>query len=179
MRASSADDVRYAAPVIEAHLGRPGAAEAGSNTFAHADRRSPTRSDTIPGARAVLQAVTALGLPWRIASNSGHEEMAAKFARTGLTALVAGPHAQRATTCARAASPHPTSSSPPRRPKASARSLLVIEDSLPGAAARWPPAWPASASTGTETARRCARRVRILGAVRVAGAVSAAMRIAA
>ena len=43
---------------------------------------------TIPGARAALQAVTALGLPFRVASNSSHEEMDAKFQHTGLAALI-------------------------------------------------------------------------------------------
>jgi HAD superfamily hydrolase (TIGR01509 family) len=47
-------------------------------------------AELIPGAREALEAVRALGLPYRIASNSSHEEMAAKFARTGLTALVEG-----------------------------------------------------------------------------------------
>ncbi len=44
----------------------------------------------VAGAEALLRATAALGLPWRIASNSSHEEMAAKFRRTGLTDLVAG-----------------------------------------------------------------------------------------
>jgi HAD superfamily hydrolase (TIGR01509 family) len=44
----------------------------------------------IPGAAEVLQAVTALGLPYRVASNSSHEEMAVKFRLAGLDALVAG-----------------------------------------------------------------------------------------
>jgi HAD superfamily hydrolase (TIGR01509 family) len=42
----------------------------------------------IPGARQALEATTAFGLPYRIASNSSREEMAAKFDRTGLTSLV-------------------------------------------------------------------------------------------
>ena len=42
----------------------------------------------IPGAREALEATTALGLAYRIASNSSHTEMDAKFARTGLRALV-------------------------------------------------------------------------------------------
>ena len=46
--------------------------------------------EPIPGARQALLATTALGLPFRIASNSSHEEMAAKFARTGLADLVDG-----------------------------------------------------------------------------------------
>jgi HAD superfamily hydrolase (TIGR01509 family) len=44
----------------------------------------------IPGARQALLATAALGLPYRIASNSSHEEMAAKFARAGLADLVDG-----------------------------------------------------------------------------------------
>ncbi len=45
-------------------------------------------ADPIQGAREALEATTALGLPYRIASNSSRPEMAAKFARAGLTALV-------------------------------------------------------------------------------------------
>jgi HAD superfamily hydrolase (TIGR01509 family) len=44
----------------------------------------------IEGAADALRAVTTLGLPFRVASNSSHEEMAAKFAATGLAPLVAG-----------------------------------------------------------------------------------------
>ncbi len=47
-----------------------------------------TEATLIPGAREALEATTALGLPYRIASNSSHAEMDAKFARTGLLALV-------------------------------------------------------------------------------------------
>jgi beta-phosphoglucomutase-like phosphatase (HAD superfamily) len=46
--------------------------------------------EPVAGARAALEATTALGLPWRIASNSSHQEMNAKFARAGLSSLVAG-----------------------------------------------------------------------------------------
>jgi HAD superfamily hydrolase (TIGR01509 family) len=44
----------------------------------------------IPGAIATLQALRGMGIPWRIASNSSHEEMAAKFQRLGIAELVAG-----------------------------------------------------------------------------------------
>jgi HAD superfamily hydrolase (TIGR01509 family) len=44
--------------------------------------------DAVPGAADLLRATRALGLPYRIASNSSHEEMAAKFALTGLAPLV-------------------------------------------------------------------------------------------
>jgi HAD superfamily hydrolase (TIGR01509 family) len=44
----------------------------------------------IAGALEALAALSALGVPWRIASNSSHEEMDAKFARIGIAAVVAG-----------------------------------------------------------------------------------------
>ncbi len=44
----------------------------------------------IPGAIEALHAVSALGLPWRVASNSSHAEMNAKFSAMGITDLVAG-----------------------------------------------------------------------------------------
>jgi HAD superfamily hydrolase (TIGR01509 family) len=47
-------------------------------------------AEPIAGAREALEATAALGLPFRIASNSSHAEMAAKFARTELAGLVGG-----------------------------------------------------------------------------------------
>ena len=44
----------------------------------------------IDGAREMLEAAAALGLPVRVASNSSHEEMEVKFRRTGLDSLLAG-----------------------------------------------------------------------------------------
>jgi HAD superfamily hydrolase (TIGR01509 family) len=44
----------------------------------------------MPGAREALEAATSMALPWRVASNSSHIEMAAKFGRTGLSEIVAG-----------------------------------------------------------------------------------------
>ena len=44
----------------------------------------------VPGVEEALDAVAALGLKLRVASNSSHEEMAEKFARTGLSARLAG-----------------------------------------------------------------------------------------
>ena len=46
--------------------------------------------EAIPGALETLQALHRLHIPWRIASNSSHAEMAAKFKRIGITQLVAG-----------------------------------------------------------------------------------------
>ncbi len=44
----------------------------------------------VPGAAEALDTVRALGLKLRVASNSSHEEMAVKFAATGLLARLAG-----------------------------------------------------------------------------------------
>ena len=43
----------------------------------------------MPGAEAALRGTSALGLTWRVASNSGVAELAAKFACVGLAGLVA------------------------------------------------------------------------------------------
>lgn len=42
----------------------------------------------IPGAKQVLEMLTAQGVAWRVASNSSHAEMAVKFGRTGMADLV-------------------------------------------------------------------------------------------
>jgi HAD superfamily hydrolase (TIGR01509 family) len=46
--------------------------------------------EPIPGARDALEGVAAMGLPWRIASNSSFKEMDAKFSRAGWNDLVRG-----------------------------------------------------------------------------------------
>jgi HAD superfamily hydrolase (TIGR01509 family) len=80
-------DTQHAA---EAHLGT----SLGSNWVEQLVQRvtevMAVEVEPIPGARAALEATTALGLPFRIASNSSHAEMAAKFSRTGLSELVEG-----------------------------------------------------------------------------------------
>jgi len=47
-------------------------------------------AELMPGAAAALMETTRLGLPWRIASNSSHGELRAKFGRNGLADIVAG-----------------------------------------------------------------------------------------
>jgi beta-phosphoglucomutase-like phosphatase (HAD superfamily) len=51
----------------------------------------------IPGAIAVLQELSAMGLPWRVASNSSRQELSIKFARTGLDKIVNPAHVHAAT----------------------------------------------------------------------------------
>ncbi|HEY0421316.1 MAG TPA: HAD family hydrolase, partial [Acetobacteraceae bacterium] len=44
----------------------------------------------VVGAIEAIEAISAMGLPWRVASNSSHEEMAVKFAAIGFSHRVAG-----------------------------------------------------------------------------------------
>ena len=84
------NSLRQMVPVIEQRIGRklpPGWTEGLRLRMLAALTREAT---LVHGAVQAIAAVTAFGLKWRIASNSSHEEMAAKFGRTGLTELVAG-----------------------------------------------------------------------------------------
>jgi HAD superfamily hydrolase (TIGR01509 family) len=74
----------------ETQLGRALGAGWIDTLVQHVTKVMAAEAEPIPGAREALQSTTALGLPFRIASNSSHTEMAAKFARAGLTDLVAG-----------------------------------------------------------------------------------------
>jgi HAD superfamily hydrolase (TIGR01509 family) len=77
-------------PMIEAELARPLAGDWVDSLVAKLTTILAKEVEAMPGARDVLEATSALGLPWRIASNSSHREMEAKFIRTGLRDLVAG-----------------------------------------------------------------------------------------
>ena len=96
--------------------------------------RGLANSVTIPGAHEALAAVTALGLPFRVASNSSHEEMAVKFSRTGLAEMMAGrAHSARDVLLGKPAPDvflHAAAAEgvPPG-------ACLVVEDSVPGAQA--------------------------------------------
>jgi HAD superfamily hydrolase (TIGR01509 family) len=80
-------DIQLAA---EAHLNRPLGNDWTDRIVCQVTKVMEAEADPIPGAREALEATTALGLPYRIASNSSRPEMAAKFARAGLSALVEG-----------------------------------------------------------------------------------------
>ena len=77
-------------PVVEAELGRKLSPRWEHDLVAGVVRALATESVPIPGALEALRAVSALRVPWRIASNSSHDEMAVKFSCIGLTDLVAG-----------------------------------------------------------------------------------------
>jgi HAD superfamily hydrolase (TIGR01509 family) len=80
-------DIQRAA---EAHLHRPLGSDWVAQIVGQVTQVMAAEAEPIPGAREALEATTALGLPYRIASNSSRPEMAAKFARAGLSALVEG-----------------------------------------------------------------------------------------
>ncbi|HVY17907.1 MAG TPA: HAD-IA family hydrolase [Rhodopila sp.] len=128
-------DIQHAA---ETHLGRRLNAGWVDSVVARVAATMATEVEPIPGAREALLGVAALGLPYRIASNSSHAEMAAKFARTGLAPLVEGRIHSAYDLIARGKRGKPA---PDLFLEAAAAggtdpaSCLVIEDSLAGAQA--------------------------------------------
>jgi HAD superfamily hydrolase (TIGR01509 family) len=121
-------------PIFERHAGRmlPADWPLAMQEAVIADMQG--RLFAMPGAAAALRAVSALGLPYRIASNSSHAEMAAKFAATGLAPLVAG--RQHSAKDVGIGKPAPdlflaAAAAEPAPPGA----CLVIEDSRPGVTA--------------------------------------------
>ena len=77
-------------PVIETRLGKPLPPEWRARLTARIVAALADEATPIPGAVETLRTLTAMGTPWRVASNSSHPEMVAKFARLGIGDLVAG-----------------------------------------------------------------------------------------
>lgn len=77
-------------PIIAERLGRPVPEVWIADLRADVVDALGREAVVIPGAVAALDAVTAMGLPWRIASNSSHGEMVVKFDRIGITERVVG-----------------------------------------------------------------------------------------
>jgi len=94
-------------PMIEAALGRPLPAAWRAELAAKLVDKLKTDSRLIPGAASLLHRVTALGFDWRVASNSSDEEMAVKFARTGLADLTKGRTHSAGSVIARGGKPKP------------------------------------------------------------------------
>jgi HAD superfamily hydrolase (TIGR01509 family) len=121
-------------PVIEARLGRALPQAWKPALMARMVEALSLEATAIPGAVDALHAVSALGLAWRVASNSSHQEMAAKFTRIGIAELVRGRvHSHRDVGRGK---PAPdlflaTAAAEPAHPA----ECLVIEDSIPGARA--------------------------------------------
>jgi HAD superfamily hydrolase (TIGR01509 family) len=75
-------------PLVEAKLGRPLPVSWVDQVGARVSAVLAEEGEPIPGAADALCAATALGLPWRVASNSSRQEMAVKFRRAGLAVVV-------------------------------------------------------------------------------------------
>ena len=121
-------------PMIEAELGRSLGAGWVDQVVAAVTAAMTREVEAMPGARAALDAVTGLGLPWRIASNSSHTEMHAKFTRVGWSELVAG----RTHSGIEVAAPKPAPDvflAAAAAERIDPLACLVIEDSVAGATA--------------------------------------------
>lgn len=77
-------------PVIEGDLGRKLAPDWVERLTLRLIEAFGKEMKPIPGVIEAMRAITVMGLPWRVASNSSHEEMAAKFSAMGITNMVAG-----------------------------------------------------------------------------------------
>ena len=121
-------------PVVEPHIGRPVPPGWIDHLRAKLIAMMQAEVEAIPGAHDALRLVATMGLPYRIASNSSHAEMAVKFARTGMDELTRGllhsardvPRGKPAPDVFLAAAA--AENIPPE-------ACLVIEDSVPGATA--------------------------------------------
>lgn len=121
-------------PVFEAHAGVKLPADWPLHMQNQLLALAGTALKPVPGAAAALEAVTALGLPYRVASNSSRAEMAAKFAVTGLTGLV-GDRIHSAADMGRGKpDPHVFLAAAAAEGVAPGE-CLVIEDSVPGVTA--------------------------------------------
>lgn len=76
--------------IMESHLAAPLPADWDRDIVERIVAEMASGAIAIPGAVEALHGVTALGLPWRIASNSSHAEMRAKFGRLAIARLVDG-----------------------------------------------------------------------------------------
>jgi HAD superfamily hydrolase (TIGR01509 family) len=136
--------------------------------------------EVMAGAHDVLAATAALGLPFRVASNSSHEEMAVKFERTRLTPLVTGlTHSARDVAAGKPApdvflAAAAAAGVPPG-------ACLVVEDSVPGALAARAAgmACIGLASHGDDPALRAAGAVLIRSLAELPVILKAAMAVPA
>jgi len=122
-------------PMIESHLGRALPPGWRDNLAAKLLTALAAHAQPIPGAQTMLERVNALGIPWRVASNSSDEEMAVKFARSGLTHLTAGRTHAAASVIAQGGRPKPAPDlflAAAAAAGAKPAACLVLEDSAVG-----------------------------------------------
>ncbi len=121
-------------PVMEAHLGIQLPAGWAATMQDRIVSVLGAQVKAMPGARALLEQTALLDLPYRIASNSSHEEMDQKFRATGLLGLVQG-RVHSARDVARGKPAPDLFLAAARAEGVPAECCLVIEDSVPGIAA--------------------------------------------
>jgi len=121
-------------PIIERRLGRPLTPDWKQALVQKVMEAMAEGVGPIPGAVEALHATASLGLPWRIASNSSHEEMHVKFGRLGIRDLVVGRvHSHR--DVARGKPAPDLFLAAAAAQGVSPEECVVIEDSVPGATA--------------------------------------------
>jgi len=122
-------------PIIETRLGRKLPDSWRAELATKIIQALGTDAKIIPGAKDVLEGINALGIPWRVASNSSDEEMTVKFKRTGLTALTAGRTHSASTVIAQGGRPKPAPDvflAAANAANISPTNCIVIEDSALG-----------------------------------------------
>lgn len=118
-------------PLIETRLGHPVPDGWKASLMNELVAALAVEATPVEGAVEAIQAAAGLGLKWRIASNSSHEEMRAKFARLGISTLVAGRvHSHR--DVARGKPAPDLFLAAADAENVAPDGCLVIEDSLPG-----------------------------------------------
>ena len=123
--------LRQMVPMIETRMGRRLPADWTDGLRARMLAALAEEAKTMPGAEAMLVATSALGLPWRVASNSSHEEMGVKFRRTGLHRLMDGRlHSHRDVARGKPAPDLFLAAAAAER--VPPECCVVVEDSLPG-----------------------------------------------
>ena len=119
------------APVIERHTGRLVPAEWQAGLPRALMTALAEEAEPMPGAADALRAVAALGVPFRVASNSSTAEMAVKFRRCGLEALVGG-RVHSGVEMARAKPAPDVFLAAAAAAGVAPGACLVVEDSVPG-----------------------------------------------
>ncbi len=118
-------------PTIETRLGKTLPATWQADLTVRIVAALAVEATPIPGAVEALQALSAMGVPWRVASNSSHAEMRAKFARLGIRGLVDG-RVHSHTDVARGKPAPDLFLAAAAAAGVNPAECLVIEDSVPG-----------------------------------------------
>lgn len=135
MRRFVGSSLRDMRPVIEAERGAPLPADWGARMVEKIVAAMAREVTAMPGAREILERLNAMGMPWRIGSNSADAEMDAKFTRTGFLKLTEGRTHSASRLMARGGRPKPAPDvflDAARAEGVDPARCAVVEDSVPG-----------------------------------------------